>query len=148
MGIKFKLVEKKDMTKGAGADAKRFYPVLVNNGRVSFEDLCEEVAVQSSLTSGDVKNCMDRVVYCSARHLKEGRSVDLGDLGTLRVSLRSEGTVTAEEYSTNLMREPGIIFNPGRRIKEMRTNEVYFERVGEGGGTTAPDDEEETPGTV
>ena len=60
------------MTKGAADDSTLMYPQLVSNGRVSFESLCEEVAEQSSLTSGDIKNAVDRLIYCVAPARRSG----------------------------------------------------------------------------
>lgn len=128
--IKYKLIQKKDMSEDAAEDAKLYYPQLVLNGRVTFQDLCEEVAEQSSLTSGDIKNCVDRLINCLVRHLKEGRSVDVGDLGSFRISLRSAGTINAEDYDPTLqMRPPKVIYNPGKKLREMRETNVQFERI-------------------
>ena len=139
--IKFKLIQKKDMSEGAGPDAKLYYPQLVQNGKVSFEALCDEVAEQSSLTSGDIKNCMDRLINCLVRHLQEGRSVDCGDLGTFRINLRSSGTITQEAYDpTTMMREPGIQYYLGKKLREMRATKLQFERI------TVKEEEEETGG--
>ena len=154
MGIKYRLIAKKDMSKDAEPDAKLFYPQLVSNGRVSFESLCDEVAEQSALTSGDIKSCMDRIVFCAANHLKEGRSVDMGDLGSLRLSLRSSGTATEEDYDpTQQMRTPSVIFTPGKKLKKMRLTDMAYERQteadatddGSGGGSGGNDDEEDGP---
>lgn len=128
--LRYKLVQKKDMSEGAAEDAKLYYPQLVFNGKVSFEALCEEVAEQSSLTSGDIKNCMDRLVNCLVRHLQEGRSVDCGDIGSFRVNLRSSGTITREAYdAATMMREPGIQYHLGKKLREMRATKVQFERI-------------------
>ena len=148
--VKYKLVARKDMSEGAGQDDKLFYPQLVSNGRVTFEALCAEAAEQSSLTSGDIKSCMDRLVFCAAGHLREGRSVDLGDLGALRLSLRSGGTATEAEYDPTLqMRQPSIVFTPGKKLKTMRQTEMKFERVSSsasGTGTGGTGEDEERPG--
>lgn len=140
MGIKYRLIAKKDMTKGAAADDKLFYPQLVMNGRVSFEALCQEASEQSSLTSGDIKNCMDRIVYCAVAHLKEGRSVDLGDLGGLRLALRSGGTATEADYDVEVqMRNPKVVFSPGKKLREMKSSALAYERQ------TEPEPDTETP---
>ena len=128
--LKFKLVQRKDMSEGALEGAKLYYPQLVSNGRVTFNNLCEEVAEQSSLTSGDIKNSVDRLINCLVRHLKEGRSVDCGDLGSFRVALRSSGVATAEDYDVaTQMRTPSVIYTPGKKLKEMRTTDVTYQRV-------------------
>ena len=149
MSVKFRLVQKKNMMKGAVEGSKLYYPVLVGNGTVSFSDLCDEVAEQSSLTSGDVKNCVDRLIYAISNHLSNGRTVDAGDIGRFRVSLRSSGAATAETYSvaTN-MRQPRVIYTPGKRLRGTQSNATFSRvimtqtTVEEPSTPTTPDDNE------
>ena len=127
--LKYKLVQRKDMSKGALEGSKLYYPQVINQGRVSFDSLCEEVAEQSSLTSGDIKNCMDRLVNCLVRHLKEGRSVDCGDLGSFRINIRSTGADTPEAYdAATMMRKPSIQYYLGKKLRDMQDTGVQYER--------------------
>lgn len=127
--LRYKLVQRKDMSKGALENAKLYYPQVINQGRVSFDSLCEEVAEQSSLTSGDIKNCMDRLVNCLVRHLKEGRSVDCGDLGSFRINIRSTGADTPETYdAATMMRKPSIQYYLGKKLRDMQDTGVQYER--------------------
>lgn len=127
--LRYKLVQRKDMTKGALENAKLYYPQVINQGRVSFDSLCEEVAEQSSLTSGDIKNCMDRLINCLVRHLKEGRSVDCGDLGSFRINIRSTGADTPETYdAATMMRKPSIQYYLGKKLRDMQDTGVQYER--------------------
>lgn len=127
--LKYKLVQRKDMTKGALENAKLYYPQVINQGRVSFDSLCEEVAEQSSLTSGDIKNCMDRLINCLVRHLKEGRSVDCGDLGSFRINIRSTGADTPEAYdAATMMRKPSVQYYLGKKLRDMQDTGVQYER--------------------
>ncbi len=127
--LKYKLVQRKDMSKGALEGSKLYYPQVINQGRVSFDSLCEEVAEQSSLTSGDIKNCMDRLVNCLVRHLKEGRSVDCGDLGSFRINIRSTGADTPEAYdAATMMRKPSVQYYLGKKLRDMQDTGVQYER--------------------
>lgn len=127
--LKYKLVQRKDMSKGALENAKLYYPQVINLGRVSFDSLCEEVAEQSSLTSGDIKNCMDRLINCLVRHLKEGRSVDCGDLGSFRINIRSTGADTPEAYdAATMMRKPSVQYYLGKKLRDMQDTGVQYER--------------------
>ncbi|MCJ2382487.1 HU family DNA-binding protein [Parabacteroides sp. AGMB00274] len=127
--LKYKLVQRKDMTKGALEGSKLYYPQVINQGRVSFDSLCEEVAEQSSLTSGDIKNCMDRLINCLVRHLKEGRSVDCGDLGSFRINIRSTGADTPEAYdAATMMRKPSVQYYLGKKLRDMQDTGVQYER--------------------
>lgn len=127
--LRYKLVQRKDMSKGALENAKLYYPQVINLGRVSFDSLCEEVAEQSSLTSGDIKNCMDRLINCLVRHLKEGRSVDCGDLGSFRINIRSTGADTPEAYdAATMMRKPSVQYYLGKKLRDMQDTGVQYER--------------------
>lgn len=127
--LKYKLVQRKDMSKGALEGSKLYYPQVINQGRVSFDSLCEEVAEQSSLTSGDIKNCMDRLINCLVRHLKEGRSVDCGDLGSFRINIRSTGADTPETYdAATMMRKPSVQYYLGKKLRDMQDTGVQYER--------------------
>lgn len=127
--LRYKLVQRKDMSKGALEGSKLYYPQVINLGRVSFDSLCEEVAEQSSLTSGDIKNCMDRLINCLVRHLKEGRSVDCGDLGSFRINIRSTGADTPETYdAAAMMRKPSIQYYLGKKLRDMQDTGVQYER--------------------
>lgn len=127
--LRYKLVQRKDMSKGALEGSKLYYPQVLNQGRVSFDSLCEEVAEQSSLTSGDIKNCMDRLINCLVRHLKEGRSVDCGDLGSFRINIRSTGADTPETYdAATMMRKPSIQYYLGKKLRDMQDTGVQYER--------------------
>lgn len=127
--LRYKLVQRKDMSKGALEGSKLYYPQVINLGRVSFDSLCEEVAEQSSLTSGDIKNCMDRLINCLVRHLKEGRSVDCGDLGSFRINIRSTGADTPEAYdAATMMRKPSVQYYLGKKLRDMQDTGVQYER--------------------
>lgn len=127
--LRYKLVQRKDMSKGALEGSKLYYPQVINQGRVSFDSLCEEVAEQSSLTSGDIKNCMDRLINCLVRHLKEGRSVDCGDLGSFRINIRSTGADTPDAYdAATMMRKPSIQYYLGKKLRDMQDTGVQYER--------------------
>ena len=127
--LKYRLIERKNLSKDAEPGSTLFYPVLDSNGRVSFDDLCDEISEQGSLTSGDIKNCVDRLIHAAAHHLKEGRSVDMGDLGSFSVILRSAGAATKKDYDVSeLMRKAKVMFYPGKELREIRET-LQYQRV-------------------
>ena len=138
MPIRYKLIQRKDFTKDAPKDGKRFYAQLVSNGTVSLDELCESIAEETALTSADVKSIFDRLPRILRRHLSEGRNVQLGELGSIRPTLGSQGSLTKEEFdASKMMKKPGLVFTPGKLLQKMRA-ETTFSRV--------KDPEEKTPG--
>ncbi|MBP3519376.1 MAG: HU family DNA-binding protein [Parabacteroides sp.] len=151
MPAKYKLIKRRDFTKDAPEDSYKFYAQLVNNGTASFDELCESIAEETALTSADVKSCFDRLPRIIARHLKEGRTVQAGELGTFRPVVGSKGADTEKTFdATTMMKRPSISFIPGKVLQNVRTS-MTFTRVkdeeektsgGNGGG------EEERPGEL
>ena len=58
MAQRYKVVERKNLGKDKTEVPKKFYAVPVNNGYVSFKELCDEIAENCTLTSADVKATM------------------------------------------------------------------------------------------
>ena len=55
MPIKYRLVLRKDMTKGAAAGSKLYYAVNKSTGTCDFEELCDQIADRSTASRGDVQ---------------------------------------------------------------------------------------------
>ena len=129
MAIRFQLVQRKDFAKNANADAKKYYATLVSNGSVSFESLCESISEETAMTSADVKSILDRLPRIINRHLIEGRNVQVGELGSFRIALRSGGTDTIEAYdAAQQMRSPSLVFTPGKSLK-LDPSKLKYQRV-------------------
>lgn len=85
---------------------------------VSQQKLVEEIAEQSSLTTGDVKNCLDRLEFVIKQHLLEGRSVKLDDLGIFSVQLHTLGTDTEKLFKADMIKRLLVRFLPSSRLKD------------------------------
>jgi hypothetical protein len=56
-----------------------------------------------------------------------GKSVSLGELGTMRVSIGSKGVEKPEEFVVGMIEGAKIIFTPGVELKKQLTN-LTFEK--------------------
>ena len=147
MSVKYKLVQRPDFSKGAAKDAKKYFAQMLSNGNVSFDELCESIAEETALTSADVKSCFDRLPRILARHLKEGRNVQLGEFGSMRLAVGSKGSVTEKEFAASvMMKKPSLVYTPGKILQDMRAK-VTYERIkpandssSEGGDSESPDE--------
>lgn len=141
MPIRYKLIQRKDFTKDAPTDGKRFYAQLVSNGTVSLDELCESIAEETAQTSADVKSIFDRLPRILRRHLSEGRNVQMGEFGSLRPTLGSQGSLTKKEFdAATMMKKPGLVFTPGKLLQRMR-DDVTFLRVKDPNEETTGDSE-------
>lgn len=130
MAIKYKLVQKKDLTKDAAAGAKRYYASANVTGTMDFESICNVVADRSTASDGDVALVLRGLVHCMIESLMRGEVVQLWTLGNFRLSIGSAGTVTQKDFLASMIRKPRIIFTPGAQLREM-IQKVSVERIGE-----------------
>ncbi len=128
MAQKYKLIERKNLGKDNKDNPKKFYAQAVNNGYVSFEELCAEIGEGCTLTSADVKAVMDRMNYILDKHLKSGRIVQFGEIGSFRLAVGSTGSLTEKGFQNSQIKKPKIVFTPGGKLQAMRTL-TTFERI-------------------
>lgn len=144
MAQKFKLIERKNLGKDNVANPKKFYAQAVNNGYVTFDELCTEIAENCTLTSADVKAVMDRMNYILDKNLKAGRIVQFGEIGNFRMAVGSTGSVAATDFVNSQIKKPRIVFTPGSKLQVTRKLTV-FEREAEkaeaaAGGSDRPEE--------
>ena len=112
MAQKFKLVERRNLGKDAATTPRKVYAQAINNGYVSFDELCSDISELCSLTSADVKAVMDRMNYVLDKNLKSGRIVQFGEIGNFRLSVGSSGSASEESFTSAQIRKPKIVFTP------------------------------------
>lgn len=71
---------------------KQRYATSVNAGKIDTRMIAKTLAQKSSLTTGDVMSVLENLMEKIPRWLGQGYSVSLGELGTFRLSLSSEGS--------------------------------------------------------
>jgi len=121
MSVKFRLIDRKNLGKDADVAPRKLYACAVNNGFVTFEELCDDIAENCTLTSADIKAVLDRMNYQLDKNLRAGRIVQLGEFGNFRMAVGSSGVVEAKDFSTSQIKTPKIIFIPGKRLRTART---------------------------
>ncbi|RHU24583.1 MULTISPECIES: HU family DNA-binding protein [Parabacteroides] len=146
MAVKYRLVQRKDMSKDAAPDAKLVYAVSSSTGMCDTAQMCDIIADRSAATPGDVKLVLDGVLHVLKQKLPDGQTVQLGDLGYIQVVLGSKGAATEKDFSANLIKSRRILFRPGKVLVQLAQN-FKTERYATSGSTTTPpkDDEDDRP---
>lgn len=86
MAVKFDLHEKPRTNPD---DPVSYIPRLVSSGTVTLKQLCHEINAGNSITPSDVKAVLSALSAYMAQHLRDGQTIDIDDLGTFRLSLKS-----------------------------------------------------------
>jgi predicted histone-like DNA-binding protein len=105
---------------------RKLYATPVNNGMITEDDLKREIAGISSLSRGDVGNVIDSVTEVTPKYLLMGKSVSLGNIGTLRISFSSEGVDDPADFNVGMISGKKIIFTPSTELKK-QLRDLHFE---------------------
>ena len=97
MALKYKLVQKRNLGKDQDENPEKVYAQMVSGDLVTFEELIEEVGDSTVAGSAGVKAVLDRLNVVLARHLRNGRRVNVGELGTFRLNFGTMKSLTSFE---------------------------------------------------
>lgn len=98
--------------------------------RVDFRELCEEVANNTTFSPEEVAAVLNLMTRTAKRHVENGESVELGDLGMLRPSFKSvlvEKTANAKFVAQQHITSPSVQFIPSRKYFTLEG--VSYEQV-------------------
>jgi predicted histone-like DNA-binding protein len=73
-----------------------------------------------------VSSVIENLIDILPKYLLMGKSVNLGDLGTLRVSFSSEGAVDQKQFDASKISGVKIRFTPSPKLKE-QLRDLCFE---------------------
>jgi len=118
MSIQIKSVER-GQPGVAGGGVKKFYASPVHDRAISLDGLTKAIEKTSTVNGADIRAVLYAMVEETVNGLSDGRIIRLGDLGSLRITLSSEGKDTAEEVTASSVKKAGVIFTPGKKLQEM-----------------------------
>ena len=122
--MKYKVIERVQPS-NPKADKKQ-YASPVNAGNLTLKDLAKSIAANSSLSRGDIENVLTNFVEELPVFLKIGMSVKLGNLGTMRLNLKSEGMDKGKKFDASKINGVKIIFTPSTELKKS-LEDINFE---------------------
>lgn len=95
----------------------RYFLIAKSVGRLNRKDLIKYMTQNVSLTSSEAASALDYLLEAIPRFLQLGLRLDLGDLGSINTTIRSEGSATPEEATVHKVKEICIHFKPSKKLK-------------------------------
>lgn len=96
---------------------KKYFAQSKSTGTVGLNYLSKLIAARSSVSSADVKSVIDNLNFFMDLELQQGRIVQLGEFGSFRISVGSEGVKEKKDFEVSMLRPPRLIFTPGRELR-------------------------------
>jgi predicted histone-like DNA-binding protein len=91
--------------------------------KATVADVCHRVSERSSYSRGELKGVIDEFLIEVINLLTNGAIVQLGDLGSFRMSVRTATpTATAAEFNSYCIDRGKVIFRPGAELRKLTHN--------------------------
>ena len=107
---------------------QKWYASPVNEGKITQKTIAADIVELSSLSRGDISNVIESLIGTVPKYLLMGKSVNLGDLGTLRLSFKSEGVDDAAKFNASMISNVRVVFTPSVEFKAS-LEKISFERT-------------------
>ena len=102
-----------------GTKKKRYHARVVPTGRISTDQLAQEIQKECTLTVSDVKSVLIALADKMAEHLGEGRKVHLKDIGYFQVNLHCKEEVrTTHAARSENVEFKSVSFRADTNLKE------------------------------
>lgn len=118
MALKFKALERGEPGV-AGGGTKKFYAAAVSDGEVDIDGLTERIEQISTVSGADIRAVLYALIDVIPNELDDGRIVRIGEVGSMRISISSNGEANAGAVNASSIKSARIIFTPGRKLKKM-----------------------------
>ena len=117
MAVKYAVIER-----GNPSDAtkpKKIYAQAVYDGETTLKELATRASQISTVTYIDTIAVITALVEVIPNELADGKIIRLGELGSLYISNKSEGSETAEKVNASNIKSAKVDFRPGTDFKKL-----------------------------
>lgn len=124
--FKFRTIQKGQPGVQGGGE-KKYYASPVYTGEINLDQLTEKIEKISTVSGADIRAVLYALVDVIPQELANSQIVRVGDLGSLRLSISSEGKAEEKDITANSIKSTKILFTPGNKLKDMQKT-VKFEK--------------------
>lgn len=124
MSVLWKVVQKpnpQDQT-----EPHKYYAMAKIKETIDLDGLAELMSDGGTVRQSDTYAVLISLVNVIKRQLKNGKQVRLGGLGTLYISLNSDGFATEDEVTANAIKRANLRYRPTKEMKDMLKTLQYL----------------------
>ena len=124
--LKFKVIKRQ--LPGDQSAKPKFYISIKKVQTVDLDYIANELAEKSSISKGDVMSIITDLTDLVPKELANGRTVNLGKLGTYWLNVNSKGYENEADVSPEAIKKVNVRFKPSGTIKSL-LGQLKFERL-------------------
>ncbi|MDR3260738.1 MAG: HU family DNA-binding protein [Tannerella sp.] len=104
---------------------KLWYPILKSLGLVKEKQVAKLLADETTLNPKEAEMALYQLLKVLVRLLLDGHTVQLGELGTFRLVVRSEGSEKEEEVNATKIKHLQLHFTASGETREQLSHATY-----------------------
>ena len=123
MSVPYNVVQR--IKPGDPSAPRKYYAVAQTAGEASLRELSERIAEISTVSTIDTLAVLESLVQVIPSYLLNGLIVRLGDFGSFRLTLSSEGAEDEASFNKSMIKKVRINFRPGTIISNALKSVVF-----------------------
>ena len=101
-------------------DARKAYAFLQSRGTLTIEDIADHMVSHGcNYDRGDIVAILVKLVSCSKELMLDGYRLQLGDLGNLYLTVRSEGAESKEKFTRANIKAINVQFAASKQFADL-----------------------------
>ena len=126
---KFNLVQKGKP--GKPDEPKKWYAVPQTREAQSVKAMTRSATENTSTAPIEMEAALDLLGKYASEQLLQGHTVKVGDLGTLRITFKSDGVANINDFNAGVMiKEPRILFTPSKEFRQNVIQQLKYQNGG------------------
>lgn len=126
---KYKLVQKSNPR---DLDApKKWYATSVGEKAQNVKAMTRAATENTTTAPIEMEAALELLGKYAVQQLQQGHIVRVGNLGTLRVTFKSEGAALVTEFNaSSMISHPRVVFTPSKEFREAVLGGIQFQNAG------------------
>lgn len=97
---------------------RKYYAVKMPQGEIDVRALSRRISRETMLGIVETSAVIEALLQAVPDLLSEGKTVSLGEFGSFRLTLKSQGAESPEAFNQSLILGPNLIFRAGREFRD------------------------------
>ena len=112
-------------------EAKKWYAVPQSRESQDIKAMTRAATENTTTAPIEMEAAIDLLGKYAVQQLLQGHTVKVGNLGTLRVTFKSEGVENINDFNAaTMIKEPRVIFTPSNELRDGVVRQLKFQNGG------------------
>jgi len=109
-------------------EVNKLFPIKQAQETLTIRDFGKRISRESTVSMMDTMAVLEGLLQIIPDEIANGKIIKLGDFGTFRSTISSEGVATEEEFTTSKIKSLNVRFRPAHEFSTLLSN-LKYEKV-------------------